>query len=1072
VALKLQVVDDATNVPLAQAAVRCSTPIVTLGPRLSAANTGAVQFDNAAGDSYICTGELFAYLPGYVVATVFPMSEPTVYIIRLKKNPACLEGTVYDSVTLIPLDASTVFCSTTDKSFTTSTRITGSMGKYYFEPVPAGDYRCFASRTKYYPNSNQGSVEPGKMGIIDVYLVPLPGGVIGHVWNQNGMTPVPGVTISCQSSDGQLPLTQTDATGFYSIQNVTAGPVSCSATLTDYTSGFKVDTVFRSQNTTIDFIIAELPGQLIVHVLEEGTNTKIPGASVECSSIQVPIISGLTDGNATVAFGTVAAGTFRCSAVATGYYANSVTGIIVIRNKLTETTILLKPLPGILIITTVDDSNDNLLPNASVVVNGVSNYGPQLTDITATTTFTVPAGTYSSTGSLFGYISGSKSGFVVTRGGTTRVQLRLIPLPGLLIVNVIGSDINGPLPGALVVLTGQTLTYSNSSLAPVPTASISYLVQPGIYRAVGSATGYTTDTKLTPQIGRNTTTTITLILDPVPNTIIVTVLDIANNQPITFSRVSLSGAAAVTSGVDGFAKAYFYNMAAGNYSAGATATGYSPNGTYVGMATRNQTLSVTIYLRQLPCTIQVNVISNNTGLPIPTAGVSLNFANTSTLTNAQGFTTYIFSYDFVSNPVASASKSGYRDGSTPFTCGRGVFVNVTVLLNEVLEITLAAIDALTSSKPYLQFAKIYFNDVLITRNDPQNPNLRLYAVDSLPVRGIVKGTAGGFNDKVSDPITFTLTNRAFNISLAPQEFTVFFIPAEVLSTGGMQRVFRDGTIHNNFDTTTNDTVAYYYKPNSITAGGSATQLSDPPTSQSFVGDTYILFTDPANFDNSGYAFAATFPSLLPSSQIPFTLSVKDLDTLKANAPGNVTSLDVFIPEFASQIERTIIFEIPMKLGAAYFNIRVTPMLPNYSVRSFASGDFCFARVTLKKAIKYTNYDKVLGNSQRAVFESFIAFGDEITKIEIGYPSESYNTTLSNWADVESSPFPNLRPFKPTETAPAELTKFLWPPAKLLNNLFTPLTTTKQQGRNPNALLYYLQDYVLIYTPRTKRSEEN
>jgi len=215
--LRLRVVDDATDAPLSQAAVRCSTPTVTLGPRLTSA-AGAVAFDNAAGDSYMCTGELFGYLPGYVVATVYPLSEPTVYTIRLKKNPACLEGTVYDAVTLVPLDNSTVFCQNGAEAFTTSTRITGMMGKYYFEPVPPGDYRCFASRTKYFPNTNGGSVEPGKMGIVDVYLQPLPGGIIGHVWYQNGsqLVPIPGATITCTgAANAQLPVVNTDGTGFY-----------------------------------------------------------------------------------------------------------------------------------------------------------------------------------------------------------------------------------------------------------------------------------------------------------------------------------------------------------------------------------------------------------------------------------------------------------------------------------------------------------------------------------------------------------------------------------------------------------------------------------------------------------------------------------------------------------------------------------------------------------------------------------------------------------------------------------------------------------------------------------------
>jgi len=684
--------------------------------------------------------------------------------------------------------------------------------------------------------------------------------------------------------------------------------------------------------------------------------------------------------------------------------------------------------------------------------------------------YPVAVGAYTVFASGAGYTSNSTGTGPIGNNQTIDVSLCLNPLPCMVTVTTVLASDNSLLPGVLVSLGSVLLGTQTTAL---PSSAVSWNITSGSATlATGSISGYSTE-QGSFTCAQGGTATVTLRFTPLPNIIRVVVRDIRTDLPITFARVNLTVTAFGTQSVDGNARTVFSPVAAGTYTASASATGYSSNSTVAGPVTRNQTIEVIIYLRELPCVIQVNVVSNNTGLVIPAAAVSLNYPNTTTLSNAQGIVTYSAQFDFVASPVASASKSGYRDGSTPFTCSRGAFVNVTVLLNEVLEITLAAIDALTSSKPYLEFAKIYFNDVLVTKLDPQNKNLRLYAVDSLPVRGVVKGTAGGFNDKVSDPITFTLTNRAFNISLAPQEFVIYFVPAEVLTNGSLARVSELGLIPNNFESTTSsDTASIWYTPNSITAGGSATQLSDPPTSQSFVATTQIIFTDPANVDRNTYAFAATFPSLLPSSQIPFTLQVKDLDTLKANAPGNVSSLDVPIPEFASQIERTIIYDIPMKLGAAYFNIRVTSMLPSFALRTFSSGDFCFARVTLKKAIKYTNYDKVLGFSQRAVFESYITFGDEVTKIEIGYPSESYNTTLSNWADTESSPFPNVRPFKPTDTVPAELNKFLWPPSKLLSNLFTPLTATKQQGRNPNALLYFLQDYVLIYTPRTKRSEEN
>eukprot|EP01098_Paradermamoeba_levis_P014155 TRINITY_DN665_c0_g1_i7.p1 TRINITY_DN665_c0_g1~~TRINITY_DN665_c0_g1_i7.p1 ORF type:complete len:899 (+),score=330.03 TRINITY_DN665_c0_g1_i7:63-2759(+) len=756
VLLRLVVVDDATNVPLPQATVRCSIPSNTLPTKTSDAN-GKVRHESVAGGAYLCTGELFAYLPGSVTATVFPNSWPQEYVIRLKINPACLQGTVYDAVTLAPLDQSNVYCGKTDNTYTTAGRITDPVGRFYYEPVPWGGYQCFANRVKYYPNNNGGYVAPGEMGTIDVYLNPLPGGIIGHVWNVNGMIPIQGATITCTQANGAaLPSTLTDATGFYSIQNVLAGPASCTASVPDFYPDTKGGIVVRSENTTIDFLLGEIPGSLIVKVVEETTLTLIPGATVQCTSVAATLPLAITPANATVGFFSVLPSTYSCSGSANNYISNSTGGIVVLRNRQANATIYLRP---------------------------------------------------------------------------------------------------------------------------------------------------------------------------APKRLVVIVRDLVTNELITFAQVTLSGGPTTgNQAVDGFAQAIFDPVLIGGpYTAGASATGYLSNSTLVGtlVVSTPSTVTVTVYLSPIPCNLRVVVVNALTNATISGASVALNAAGFTGISDANGAFPFVIAPGASIN-LASAFKVGFSNGSASFACGRGQNVTVIVPLNEVLFITLAAVDVLSRGRPYIPSASISFNGDPVTQIDPSNPAFRIYIVPRLPISGIVRGAAGGFNNQTSTTITFTTGNRFFNISLAPQQFTLHFIPAELSTTGTFIRVSPGGAIPNNL---VPDTDAFY-DPKTINAGGSATQVSSPSISQSYAVNTPIII----NATTTLLAFSATFPDQVPTNTTEFRLQYNSLDVLGANPPTGETDFLVPVPDFAATTARTLVFDVPYKLLAAFLNVRVNIFDPTLTTR--------------------------------------------------------------------------------------------------------------------------------------------
>jgi len=391
-------------------------------------------------------------------------------------------------------------------------------------------------------------------------------------------------------------------------------------------------------------------------------------------------------------------------------------------------------------------------------------------------------------------------------------------------------------------------------------------------------------------------------------------------------------------------------------------------------------------------------------------------------------------------------------------------------LRQVLVLTFAAIDASSALFPYLNESTITFNGELVTDFDPANRAIRYKYVDRLPITAVIIAEAPGFNLKTTETITFTFDRLVYNVSLAPQQFNLHFIPAEVVNTGAYQRVASDGSIKNNIDQFVNvaagSGVAYIRK--SIQVGGAATQDSSPEISQSYsalnISSTFTPGATPLQ------AWAALFTDQVPTTQSPFALKAKALDTVVFNAPNNATSLDIPVPDFADIAERNLVFNVPYKLNAAYFNIRVFPINPAQTARvNFGASDFCFSRVTLSRAVRYSNYDSpIVGGASAALFEAFITFADSVRLIEIGFPLETYNNTLSNWRDETVSG--GIRPF-PTASTPQFYKNFTWTQDVVGgdDDLFV-LLGNKQWARDTNAKLYLLRDYILVQNVKKKRDE--
>jgi hypothetical protein len=172
--------------------------------------------------------------------------------------------------------------------------LTNSVGKYVINGVEPGAYTVHA----YKNQSHAVSFTSNFVTALDTATVDLnlqreaDGSLNGHVTNLDG-TPANNATLTFTAPDGTIVTTQTNNTGFYSVQNVPSAPGAglaytgfASKIVSPYT--FKSDTknliVVSGQATTTDFVLLPPPGRITGTVTDFVTHLPLPGATITITS--------------------------------------------------------------------------------------------------------------------------------------------------------------------------------------------------------------------------------------------------------------------------------------------------------------------------------------------------------------------------------------------------------------------------------------------------------------------------------------------------------------------------------------------------------------------------------------------------------------------------------------------------------------------------------------------------------------------------------------------------------------------------------------------------------------------
>ncbi len=168
-------------------------------------------------------------------------------------NPPVIEGTVTSEGS--PLPGVEVIVSTSPETST----MTDVDGKYFFYDIPAGNYSIEFTKMWASGNVTAVTVVPGETQMVDVSLAMLEvGGLRGNVKLPDN-SPAAGTWITVSADDFADITTSTNSTGYFEIEEVSAGNITITASF----SGYEDDTVNMNiaQGTwnTMDLQLGDIP---------------------------------------------------------------------------------------------------------------------------------------------------------------------------------------------------------------------------------------------------------------------------------------------------------------------------------------------------------------------------------------------------------------------------------------------------------------------------------------------------------------------------------------------------------------------------------------------------------------------------------------------------------------------------------------------------------------------------------------------------------------------------------------------------------------------------------------------
>ncbi len=358
-----------------------------------------------------------------------PEGEPDIVgfdWIEIKVLNGAVTGGVRDSVTDVPLVGASVRLEQSGVIKYPAVS-TNASGNYTIDNVIPGTYDVVGLAIGYQNDLKSATVTAGHTTSQNLVLVPN-GAVTGGVRDSVTSVPLVGASVRLeQSGVTKYGPVSTNASGNYTIDNVTPGSYSVVGLAIGYQNGSEPITVTAGQTTSQNLALVSENGTVTGGVRDSITNAPLVGASVRLEQngvIKYPAVSTNASGNYTI--NNVIPGTYDVVGLAIGYQNDLKSATVTAGHTTSQNLVLV---PNGAVTGGVRDSVTSVpLVGASVRLeqSGVTKYGPVSTNASGNYTIdNVTPGSYSVVGLAIGYQNGSEP-ITVTAGQTTSQNLALV----------------------------------------------------------------------------------------------------------------------------------------------------------------------------------------------------------------------------------------------------------------------------------------------------------------------------------------------------------------------------------------------------------------------------------------------------------------------------------------------------------------------------------------------------------------------------------------------------------------------------------------------------------------------
>eukprot|EP01097_Dermamoeba_algensis_P000486 TRINITY_DN1169_c0_g1_i6.p2 TRINITY_DN1169_c0_g1~~TRINITY_DN1169_c0_g1_i6.p2 ORF type:complete len:389 (-),score=150.08 TRINITY_DN1169_c0_g1_i6:404-1570(-) len=354
-------------------------------------------------------------------------------------------------------------------------------------------------------------------------------------------------------------------------------------------------------------------------------------------------------------------------------------------------------------------------------------------------------------------------------------------------------------------------------------------------------------------------------------------------------------------------------------------------------------------------------------------------------------------------------------------------------------------------------------------------------------------TAPGFTD-ATRTITWIANGQERTISLAPQNFALYFIPYETYTNGSKIAVSSPLLTNNirDFPSVLGASISeFYYEPNVQTVGGSAYQFINGSTSESSQAFSNLVRFDsrgdslseqaefntllrdyltggnlPADTAINQTIFAALFSNVGPSIEGNFYLQLRNITGLDINFPSTIqNSLLIYVPPFPDTDIRNLLQPIPFRINTGFFDLKVVPYeADGTTISTFRANNFIGVNFNTSSGVSFSSYQapKVSG-FKYALLEKALPFGTTVLNLPMTYQGEEFDENRSGFVNTNGQVVVGRNAVVPG------VTNFFFPPAALYADLFT--FQNGQARRNPAARLFVLSEFRLFRIAGVKRRDQ-